>query len=54
MTMGGETKVLMRRKRTKTPTTTPRRLIKSMSVIFTALADFTLNMTDILQKKEDF
>jgi hypothetical protein len=50
MTMGGETRVRMRRKRTKVPTMIPKRLIKSMSVIFTALAERTWKMTEILKK----
>ena len=48
MTMGGDTSVRMSRKRTKPPTMMPRRLIKSMSVILTALADLTRKITDIL------
>ena len=48
MTMGGDTRVRMSRKRTKPPTMMPRRLIKSMSVILTALADPTRKITDIL------
>jgi hypothetical protein len=48
---GGETRVLMRRKSTKMPRMMPSLLIRSMSVIFTAFADLTRNITDILQKR---
>ena len=54
MTMGGATSVLMRRRRTKQPTMTPKRLIRSMSVIFTALAERTRNITEILKDHECF
>ena len=37
------------RKRTNIPTMAPSLLMRSMSVIFTALADLTRNITDILQ-----
>ena len=37
------------RKRTNIPTMAPSLLMRSMSVILTALADLTRNMTDILQ-----
>jgi hypothetical protein len=49
MTIGGDTSVLMSKNKTKAPTMIPRRLIKSMSVIFTALADRTRNITEILK-----
>jgi len=51
MTMGGETKVRISRQRTKTPTMAPKRLIRSMSVILTALAERTRKMTEILRGK---
>ena len=54
MTMGGATSVLMRRSRTKQPTMTPKRLMRSMSVIFTALAERTRNITEILKDHECF
>ena len=56
MTCGGDTNVRIRRKRTKIATMTPVRLIRSMSVIFTAFAERTRNITDILKKghKLDF
>ena len=50
MTCGGDTNVRIRRKRTKIATMTPVRLIRSMSVIFTAFAERTRNITDILKK----
>ena len=50
MTCGGDTSVRIRRKRTKIATMTPVRLIRSMSVIFTAFAERTRNITDILKK----
>lgn len=52
MTIGGETSVLINKNKTKAPTMIPKRLIKSMSVIFTALAERTRNMTDILKHRK--
>ena len=46
---GGETRVRTMRKRTNIPTIAPSLLIRSMSVIFTAFADLTRNMTEILK-----
>ena len=51
MTMGGETSVRMSRQRTNIPTMTPSRLIRSMSVILTALALRTRKITEILRNK---
>ena len=55
ITFGGDTNVRIRRKRTKIPTITPVLLIRSISVIFTAFAERTRNITDILKriKKEN-
>ena len=52
--MGGDTKVRMRRHRTKMPIMMPRRLIKSISVILIALADLTRKMTEILKMQGIF
>ena len=49
ITFGGDTKVRMSRKSTKIATITPVLLIRSMSVIFTAFAERTRNITDILK-----
>ena len=46
---GGDTRVLTIRNRTNIPTMAPNLLIKSISVIFTALADRTRNITEILK-----
>ena len=51
ITFGGDTNVLIRRKRTKIPTMTPVLLIRSISVIFTAFADRTRKITDILKQQ---
>ena len=51
MTCGGETRVRMRRQRTKMPTMMPSRLMRSMSVILIAFADRTRKITDILGVK---
>ena len=51
MTLGGDTKVRIRRKSTKIATMTPVLLIRSMSVIFTAFAERTRKITEILKKK---
>ena len=47
--LGGDTSVRTIRKRTNMPTMAPSLLMRSMSVILTAFADLTRNMTDILQ-----
>ena len=52
MTCGGETRVRMRRQRTKMPTMMPSRLMRSMSVILIAFADRTRKITDILGESE--
>ena len=49
--LGGETSVLTIRNRTNIPTMAPNLLIKSISVILTALAERTRNMTEILKIK---
>ena len=46
--LGGDTRVRTMRKRMNIPTMAPSRLMRSMSVILTALADRTRNMTEIL------
>lgn len=45
---GGDTRVRTMRKSMNIPTMAPSRLMRSMSVILTALADRTRNMTEIL------
>ena len=52
ITCGGDTNVRISRNRTKIATMTPVLLIRSISVIFTALAERTRNITDILKKYE--
>ena len=47
--VGGDTNVRMSRKSTKIATITPVLLIRSISVIFTAFAERTRNITDILK-----
>jgi hypothetical protein len=51
MTTGGDTRVRMSKHNTKIPTIRPSLLIKSISVILTALADLTLKITEILEGK---
>ena len=48
--LGGDTRVLTIRNRTNIPTMAPSLLIRSMSVILTAFADRTRNMTEILER----
>ena len=47
---GGAIRVRMMRKRMNMPTMAPSLLIRSMSVIFTAFADLTRKITEILQE----
>lgn len=50
MAAGGATSVRMARKTLNTPAITPTRFTRSRSVIFTARADLTRKMTEILQQ----
>ena len=47
--LGGDTRVRTIRNRMNIPTMAPSLLMRSMSVILTALADLTRNITDILK-----
>ena len=51
METGGATRVLITRSAVNIPTIIPRRFIRSRSVILTALAERTRNITEILWSK---